>query len=279
MPDSSYIGRPLNGILIGKPALEPSASEPVLLNRPPGPVRHGRTPKGVRPLCGPLEGTPVTLRKHEATMSPLRRISVFVLVALLQSLALAGPIQDANVALDRRDYEAAVAILKPLAEAGDVDALGTMGNIYGFGWGVERDLKVAHDYWQRAARKHLSTAMFNLGALYLAGKPGFEQDAEKAAEWMRLAAEHRHIQAMLNLSSMYATGRGMKQDLESALAWSSLALSNANDPALKAAASGQLQRLAKMVPRERFPDIQVQIGSLAKTIDANVKAYTSQSAP
>jgi TPR repeat protein len=203
-------------------------------------------------------------------MSPLCRISVFVFVALLQSLALAGPIQDANVALDRRDYDAAVAILKPLAEAGDVDALGTMGNVYGFGWGVEQDLKVAQDYWHRAARKHLSTAMFNLGMLYLVGKPGFEQDDQKAAEWMRLAAEHRHVQAMLNLSSMYATGRGMKQDLESALAWSSLALSNA---------SGQLQRLAKMVPRERFPDIQVQIGSIANTIHANVKAYSSQSAP
>lgn len=212
-------------------------------------------------------------------MSLIRCIQTLVLVFAFQTFTWAGPMDDANAALDRRDYAAALDILKPLAEAGDVDALGTMGNLYGFGWGVPQDLKVAHNYWQRAAAKHLATAMYNLGTLYLVGKPGFEKNDSTAFEWMKLAAEHRHIQAMLNLSSLYAMGRGTKQDLESALAWASLALSNAKDPSLKAAANGQFQELAKMVPRDRFADIQAQMDGLAKTIDANVKAYRTQSSP
>jgi TPR repeat protein len=211
-------------------------------------------------------------------MSRLRTI-FFIFLLTVQGVSFAGTMQEANAALDRRDYAIAQSILDPLAMAGDVDALGTMGNIYGFGWGVAPDLKVAHDYWQRAAEKHLSTAMYNLGTLYLVGKPGFPLDDEQAAIWMKRAAEHRHIQAMLNLSSMYATGRGLSQDFESALAWASLALSNAKDPSHKAAANGQLQKLGTLVPRDRFPVVQVQIGSIAKIIDANVQAYRSQGSP
>lgn len=209
----------------------------------------------------------------------LLRFTAVILALLVHALACAGTMQDANAALDKRDYATALTILEPLAKAGDVDALGTMGNIYGFGWGVARDLKVAHNYWERAAQKHLATAMFNLGTLYLVGKPGFPQDDEQAAAWMKRGAEHRHVQAMLNLSSMYATGRGVKQDLGSALAWASLAQSNAKDPALSATANGQFQQLAAMVPRERFPSVQAQMDALGKTIDANVQAYRSQDAP
>lgn len=216
-------------------------------------------------------------KSYERSTNMLRliRSSAFYICLVITGIVQADSMKDANIAIDKQDYAAAIAILAPLARDGDVDALGTMGNIYGFGWGIEADLKVANAYWLKAADKHHAIAMYNLGTLYLVGKPGFPKDDEKAAQWMKLAAEHRHALAMFNLSGMYSMGHGIKQNVEEALAWTSLVLSNTNNPQVIAAANGQLPELFNQIPKERLPDVQARVNALAKTIDANVKAYRS----
>jgi uncharacterized protein len=192
---------------------------------------------------------------------------------LLAVNAHAGPLQDANAAADRGDYATALSLLKPMADAGNVDALGNLGNLYAFGRGVERNLKTAHEYWQRAADKHLASAMFNIAVLHFNGHGDFPQNNELAASWYKRAAEHRHVQAMLTLSSIYATGRGMKPDRRQAIVWASLAESNAPTPNIRQMALGQLKTLLDGMTPEEMEKIQPLVSETAKLIDRNVAAY------
>lgn len=185
-------------------------------------------------------------------------------------------VKDANEAADRGDFKTALSILVPLADKGDVDALGNLGNAYAFGRGVEKDLTKAYSYWIKAADKHLSTAMFNIAMLYSSGQGGLAQDATQAASWFKRAAEHRHAQAMMNLSTVYATGQGFPIDKKLAIAWASLAQSNTNSPQLKEAASNQIKVLFGELSKGEIDEAQRTIGEIAKVIDINVKLYRDQ---
>ena len=190
-----------------------------------------------------------------------------------------GPKEEASDAYDRGDYATALRLFQPLADAGDVDALGNLGNMYGFGRGVERDVRKAHEYWSRAADKHLGTAMFNIAVIYFNGEGGFPKDDALAAQWYKRAAEHRHNGAMITLSSIYATGRGFPVDKRMAIVWASLAASYANTPELKKAPLAQLLTLTQGMPREELEQIQSTINDTAKIVQKNVAEYQAQRAP
>jgi TPR repeat protein len=202
--------------------------------------------------------------------------SIFAVLVVLSGPTLAGPIADANSALDRKDYQEALSILVPLAEAGDVDALGNLGNMYAFGHGVDIDLKRAFELWQRASDKHLGTAMYNIATLYFLGKPGFAKDETEAAKWYMRAAEHKHVQSMITVSSMYGLGRALPQDKKLATAWASLAESNAKVPYVKDAATRQLNLLLTQISPNEVPEVQSLMQQLARKIDANMKSYREQ---
>ena len=65
----------------------------------------------------------------------------------------------------RADYAAAVAIWRPLAEAGDADAAFNLGQAYRLGRGVPTDLAAAQTWFERAARKGHVDAQTTLGLL------------------------------------------------------------------------------------------------------------------
>lgn len=205
------------------------------------------------------------------------RIFITILLATFSLSLQAGPLQDAVAADQHGDFKAELAILSPLAEAGNPDALGDIGNIYAFGKGVPRDLKKAYSYWQRAAEKHLATAMFNIATLYASGQGGLPRDQKQAALWYKKAAEHRHEMAMINLSSIYATGQGLEQNRQLAAAWASLAASNTQSEPHKAAYLNQLRQIASGMSKEEIDATQKLMYELAKTIDANLAKYREES--
>jgi TPR repeat protein len=204
------------------------------------------------------------------------RILLAGLLALLSMSLSAGPLQDANAATDRGDYKSAMELLIPLAESGNADALGNLGNAYAFGRGVDKDLVKAYGYWSRAADKHLGQAMFNIAVLYWTGQGSFTKDEAKAAAWYKKAAEHRHDQAMFTLSSIYATGRGLEKNMQLAAAWASLAASNARTEQLKNASLAQFREIVHGMDKEEMAKIQNIVNDLAKLIDANIKLYRGQ---
>ena len=88
---------------------------------------------------------------------------------LLGAHASASQLSDAQDAYERGDFVKAIEILGPMAEAGDVDALGNLGNMYAFGQGVPQDFTKAAELWSKAAEKGLGTAMGNMAKLYSLG--------------------------------------------------------------------------------------------------------------
>jgi TPR repeat protein len=61
------------------------------------------------------------------------------LVLSFAASATAGPLEDADVAIKKRDYATAVRLIRPLAEQGDASAQYKLGVFYDNGLGVPQD--------------------------------------------------------------------------------------------------------------------------------------------
>lgn len=168
--------------------------------------------------------------------------------------AWAASYEEGKQAYLAKDYETALAILKPLADSGDYQAQVTLGIMYDFGHGVSKDpteaikwyIKAAeqgipvvqHDvgvkyfegqgvdqdylkaayWWEQSANAGLADSQFNLGLLYYRGI-GFEINYQKASSLFTSAAEQKHPHAQYSLAVMYAFGQGFDKDYEKALQW------------------------------------------------------------
>jgi TPR repeat protein len=78
-------------------------------------------------------------------------IGFAVLLMAVSLQAVAGPMEDADAAVQRRDYESAVRIVRPLAERGDPNAQYTLGVFYQNGLGVRQDRVIAYVWLSLAA--------------------------------------------------------------------------------------------------------------------------------
>jgi uncharacterized protein len=201
------------------------------------------------------------------------RTTLFLLLLLSSSFAFGTAIGDARAAYARGDYAQAMILSLQLAEEGDGDAMGNIGNMYGFGWSVPVDFEKALFYWRKASEKHVPTAMGNIGACYMTGKCGLAKDAAKAAEWYLKAAEHRHVPSMITLSALYDLGMGVEKDKRRALAWSGLAVTNAPNQQVKEAALTQFRLASQDANKEDMSEGQKLLYELIKVIDANVVLY------
>ena len=117
-------------------------------------------------------------------------------IAALVVIALAAPapahaasLRAGIAAYDREDFNAAAAILRPLAIAGDARAQSYLGYMYSTGRGVPQNYNVAAYWYFRAANQGETTAQYRLGLLYDKGD-GVQQDVIKAHMWLDLAAAH-----------------------------------------------------------------------------------------
>jgi TPR repeat protein len=194
----------------------------------------------------------------------------------LPLICIAGPKDDANDAVLQGDYKKAFEILLPLAEAGDVDAMGSVGNMYAFGQGTEIDMDKAYAFWLKASEKHLGSAMGYIAALYSTGQHPVQRDDAQAAAWHKRAAEHGHWKSMMTLSSLYVLGRGIEKNKTLALAWAGLAASNAPGQKSRDIALGQARRLASGMSGGEVSDAQALGDQIQKLIDENIARYKNQ---
>ncbi|MGC1843243.1 MAG: hypothetical protein WA730_12720 [Pseudolabrys sp.] len=73
-------------------------------------------------------------------------IAAVLLLLSFAEPAAAGPLEDADAALKRRDYATALRFIRPLAEQGDASAQYNLGVLYDNGLGVPQD-KVRAYMW------------------------------------------------------------------------------------------------------------------------------------
>jgi len=93
---------------------------------------------------------------------------------------------DAKDYADGKDYAKALPLWQKAADAGNADAMNSLGDLYYYGRGVAQDYAQARNWYQKAAAAGNPAAMFSLGWLYKNGQ-GVAQDLAKAREWFKKA--------------------------------------------------------------------------------------------
>ncbi len=131
------------------------------------------------------------------------QISVSAVLLLFVFPTFADDAQEARAAFESGDYETALAIWQPLAEAGHADSQCGLGQMYGNGFGVMMDDALAIKWYSLAAEQGHAKAQFNLAVMHQNGW-GFPQSDVEAMKLYALAADQGVSPAMIALGRFYA---------------------------------------------------------------------------
>ncbi len=144
--------------------------------------------------------------------SAIRRISATEQVQLSK----------AQAAFTRNNYMKSHNIWLPLAENGIAEAQYSLGFLYQSGWGPERDLLQAVEWYSRAAEQGETRAQFNLGVLLINGEDDVEKDTEAGIIWLTRSADGNNIRAKELLIDIYSNGKyGIEKSTKKAEYWKS----------------------------------------------------------
>ncbi|HSS69122.1 MAG TPA: protein kinase [Casimicrobiaceae bacterium] len=102
--------------------------------------------------------------------------------------APAEQLADAERAIAAQRYADAIAIVKPLAEAGNAQAQVRLGDAYAEGRGVQRDAEVAEKWYEKAALQGNTGAQLKLGSMFATGN-GLVRNNNLAYVWYGTAAD------------------------------------------------------------------------------------------
>ena len=112
----------------------------------------------------------------------------------------------------------AIADLKEVAYAGNVNAQVQLGVIYLTGDGVTKDDKEALKWLRMAGDQDNPLAERYLAEMYFKGR-GVEADNAEAAKWLRLAAAQGDAESEHNLAVLYEQGLGVMHNVKEAANW------------------------------------------------------------
>ena len=142
----------------------------------------------------------------------IRALTVLVL-SVLPAFASAG-LEDGRAALERGDYLSAEREFRPLAEQGNMDAQLNLGLMYEMGWGAQRNLERAENWYRKAAEKGFHFAQDSLGSLnYGSGQ------YDLAMSWFLKAAKQDNASAQNNIGLIHSKGHGFGQDYVQPYKW------------------------------------------------------------
>jgi TPR repeat protein len=131
----------------------------------------------------------------------------------------ADQLEDAQTAIAKGDYLAALRLLGTLADQDNPNAERLLGIMYVKGLGVPQDYAIAMRWLRLAADKGLPDAQNEVGVLYQHGQ-GVERKEAEAVKWFRLAADQGGLAvAQNNLADSYVLGLGVEQNLAEAFKW------------------------------------------------------------
>jgi TPR repeat protein len=145
--------------------------------------------------------------------------AIALMAAASTASAIPGDQESFNrglAAYDAGRYEEAYEIFYVLAAKDDLAAMRNIALMLRRGQGVERDLKEAMHWYERAALAGLVTAQADLAVMLLDGEAG-DPDPEAAMEWLMPAAAAGHPTAQYRLGLLYENGADfMAGDVEAA---------------------------------------------------------------
>lgn len=179
----------------------------------------------------------------------MNRISLAAVLAatLAASLPARADLAAGLGALQEAQYDTAMTELRPLAEAGDVEAQFRLGAMIENGWGIRASYQQALTWYRRAAdRGHVDamvrTAEFNEHGL------GIPRSRRDAYDWYLKAAEKGHPGSMARVGRWNLEGIAKRPNFLLAKTWLN-----------KAAAAGnpEAQGLIETLASKNFPIIEV----------------------
>lgn len=153
----------------------------------------------------------------------------------------------------KKDYPAAMAEWRPVAEQGNVRAQFFLGVMYQNGRGVAKSYAEAGKWYGLAAKQNYSRAQFNLGIMYAKGR-GVPRDDAKAVELYRKAAEQGYAKAQYNLGIMHLKGQGGRVGSTDTYKWLSLAATRLPEGKYRDTAVRLRDRIGKKMSRARIAE-------------------------
>jgi TPR repeat protein len=142
----------------------------------------------------------------------------FGVVMLAALLLLRGELALAQSPDQASARKRAIADLKEIAYAGNVNAQVQLGVIYLTGDGVAKDDVEAVKWLRKAADQDNALGERYLAEMYFKGR-GVPADIAEAAKWLRMAAEQGDAQSEHNLAVLYTQGQGVPRNLKEAANW------------------------------------------------------------
>jgi TPR repeat protein len=143
------------------------------------------------------------------------------------------------------------------ANAGDAAAQVQVGESYAAGKDVARDLKLAAEWYGKAAGKGDIAAELHLAALYRDGGKGLPRDMVQAAAWYRKAAEQGDVTAQGTLGLLYSLGQGVPQSYVEAYYWLDLAAAVKGPNQEKYAANRQM--IGAHITTDELDEVQERV--------------------
>ncbi|WP_298867396.1 PDZ domain-containing protein [uncultured Gimesia sp.] len=148
------------------------------------------------------------------------------------------------------DHERGFQFAKSSAEGGYPAGQAELGRCYYFGWGTDKDSKLAVQWWQRAADQNDARAMFNLGRAFEQGY-GVDKSLTQAFHWWKKSAESGYPMAQTQVGLCYQRSIGTKQDFALARSWYEKGAANGFPEAMNSL--GVIHQYGLGVPRD-YPE-------------------------
>ena len=117
-----------------------------------------------------------------------------------------------------QDYALAREAYLKAMELGEKDLYHRLGRYSYYGYGVEKNLQEAFDYFYAGANDGENDCFYYLGVMYSKGE-GVKKDNSQAFFWYNKGANSGDVKAMYNLSLYYEKGQGVPKDEEKADFW------------------------------------------------------------
>jgi TPR repeat protein len=133
------------------------------------------------------------------------------------------------------DVQRAERLYRSAAEAGHVDAMLSLADMFARGAGVRPNFSIARIWYERAAKAGNVPAMVLVANDY-AGGNGAPPDYQRARVWYEQAASAGNNVAMMALANFYRNGLGVELSFVEAVMWYRLAIRNGNQEAIAAEA-------------------------------------------
>ncbi|QGX98451.1 sel1 repeat family protein [Roseovarius faecimaris] len=146
--------------------------------------------------------------------------SIILILSLLAAPALAqseAEVEAARLLHIEGDFDTALKVLIPAANAGNPVAQNVLGVSYEDGMGVPQDINKAIYWYEAAAAQGLGRAMHSLGVLYRYGTHGIDARPDHARTLFERAIEAGYLGSYSNLGAMLENGEGGETDLKRSL--------------------------------------------------------------